>query len=442
MIMRLEKNLDNHFTPNLLSFFDRSPTPYQVVANVEDILGQNGFHPLNEREPWRLEKEGKYYVKRNGTSLVAFEVGRNDVTHDGFRIIAAHTDAPTFKIKPGRCTVTPDGYVKLNVEPYGGAIYSSWFDRPLAIAGRVIMKTDDAMRPEVLLADIHEPVVVIPNLAIHMNRQVNSGQPINVQADMLPLIGRTEPGVDGGTFLQSLLAERLQVRRRDILDYDLFLYEVQPGCRLGDSGEYISASRIDNLASVFAGVDGIAGSSSFGGVKVMVAFDNEEVGSGTRSGADGDFLPGIFRRIAIGLGLGEEGLAMALANSLAVSADAAHAVHPNFPDRHDPENRPVVGGGPTIKYMAAQKYATDGLTASVFSGICASAGIPVQRFVNRSDVVAGSTLGPMLSRHLSIPTVDVGAPILAMHSIRELANASDIFFMAQAFRHFYEYSAD
>lgn len=439
--MKMEKNLDNHFTANLLSFLNQSPSPFHAVANAKDVLKQNGFTALSEGEEWKLEKGRKYYVVRGQSAIVVFETGEGDVPADGFRIVGAHTDSPTFKIKPGPVIVTKDGYMKLNVEAYGGAIYSTWLDRPLSIAGRVCVGTPNAMLPEVRLYDAKCPLALIPNLCIHLNRQINSGHAYNVQVDLQPIIGIAEPGTDGTSFLQDLMAESLQVGRGDIIDHDLFLYDAQPGCRLGNSGagEYISASRIDNLAMVFAGIAGIVGSAKFPGVKVMIAFDNEEVGSATREGADGDFLPGMLRRIAASFGIGAEGMQRAFANSMAISADAAHAVHPNYADRHDPENHPVMGGGPTIKYSAAQRYATNAVTAAVFAGLCASAGIPTQKYVNRSDLPAGSTVGPALSRYSSIPTVDVGAPILAMHSIRELANASDVFFMAQAFQHFFSY---
>lgn len=437
MQMKMAKNLEEHFTPNLLAFLNQSPTPFQAVENVLDVLRQNGYVPLAEGEAWRLERGGKYTVARNQTAVFAFEIGEGDLASEGFRIVGAHTDSPTFKIKSGNSLVTPDGYIKLNVEAYGGAIYSTWFDRPLSIAGRVVLKTDNPFRPESRLVNLRDPIAVIPNLCIHFNRQVNSGQPLNVQVDLLPLLSRVEPGVDGGAFLLDLLVKHLKTRRADILDYDLYLYETQPGCRLGDSGEYISASRIDNLAMVLAGLDGIVGSPRFAGIKMLAAFDNEEVGSSTRAGADGGFLPGILERIASCLGLDADATARALAHSLAISADAAHAVHPNYADRHDPENRPVLGGGPTIKYSASQRYATDSVSAAAFVGLCGTAGIPVQKYVNRSDIPGGSTIGPAMSRFSSIPTVDVGAPILAMHSIRELANASDIFFMAQAFQMFF-----
>lgn len=439
----MEKNLDDHFTSNLLSFLDLSPTAFQAAVNVADVLNKNGFRELKENESWQLEKGGKYYLVRNQSSVVAFEVGAGDLTSSGFRIIASHSDSPSFKVKPGRCLVTPEGYIKLNVEAYGGAIYSTWFDRPLAIAGRAYLRSNDAMSPASRLVNIREPVALIPNLCIHLNREINAGCAYNIQADMLPMVGKTEPGENSGLYLVTMLARHLGVAPDDIIDYELYLYEAQPGCRMGASGakEYISASRIDNLASVFASLGGIVGSCAFDGIKVMAALDNEEVGSVSIAGASGNFLISVLKRFAACVGLNDEDFYRTCANSIAISADAAHAVHPNHSERHDPENRPVLGGGPTIKYNASQRYATNARTAAIFSRICASAGIPIQKYANRSDLPAGSTIGPSLSSMTSIPTVDVGVPILAMHSIRELGNAADVFFMAKAFQHFFGYSS-
>ncbi|MCD8139696.1 MAG: M18 family aminopeptidase [Planctomycetaceae bacterium] len=420
------------FADSLLDFCNRSVTPFHATANVAARLEAAGFTQVREGEAWRLEKGGRYFLVRNRSAVIAFAIGRGDPADDGFRIIGAHTDSPTFTAKPGPCIITADGYIKLNTEAYGGAILSTWLDRPLSVAGRAVIRKGDWL--EERLFDCGRPVAVIPNLAIHLNRGANDGYAYNKQVDMLPLIGRAKGVDDPGGWLASAIAAEVNSGPEALVDYDAFLYEAAPGCRMGD---LLSASRQDNLTMVFAALDGIIHSGS-AATKVAAFFDNEEVGSATAPGADSDFLGGVLMRLVRALGGDESAYLQACANSAAISADAAHAVHPNHPDKHDPTNRPVLGGGPVIKYSAAQKYATTGVTAAWFAQVCDEAGVPLQRFVNRSDIAGGSTIGPAMSRRTGIATVDVGAPLLAMHSIRELGHVDDAVYSAKAFRAFYD----
>lgn len=422
---------------DFLAFLDASPTPYHAVAETSRRLRDAGFSGLAEGDAWTLEPGGRYYVVRNQSAIVAFAVGEGDVSECGFRVVGAHTDSPSFKIKPGSCLVTGDGYVAVNTEGYGGSILSSWLDRPLGVAGRVVTRRAGKLRPESTLIDCRRPLLVIPNLAIHFNRDVNSGYAFNKQVDMLPLAGLARGGGCGGEYVAGLIAETARVSADDILDYELFLYDFAPALLVGAEEEFISSGSLDNLAMVHAGLTGLLAATAPRATPVLACFDNEEVGSRTAPGADSDFLSSVLRRICLSRGATADGCFAALANSFAVSADMAHAVHPNHPGSHDPVNRPVLGGGPVIKYSAAQRYATNAVTAGMFIEVCRAAGVPWQRFVNRSDMPGGSTIGPSLSSLTSIPTVDVGTAILAMHSIRELGSVDDVWFAAKAFREFF-----
>ena len=408
--------------PELLGFLNGSPTAFHAAANCAALLEGSGFVELREGERWKLERGGKYFLRRGGSSIAVFEIGRGGCA-EGFRIIGAHTDSPGFKLKPGNAIVTDDGYVKLNTEGYGGAILSTWFDRPLSIAGRVITKGASGFAER--LVDIEKPALIIPNLCMHFHRDVNDGFAINRQVDMLPLLGFARESAAKGDYVRDLVGSGAGIEKGDILDYDLFLYESDRGRIMGPNDEFISASRLDNLWMVFAGIMAMINSGECQATKVFAAFDAEEVGSVAVAGADSSFLGGTLRRVCAALGMSEEDAHIAASNSAAVSADCAHAVHPNYADRHDPGNRPVLGGGPAIKYSATQRYATNARTAAMFASLCKSAGISCQNFANRSDVAGGSTIGPSMSSLTSIPAVDVGIPILAMHSIREFGCLAD-----------------
>ena len=425
-----------NFAEGLLQFLNDSPTAFHAVENAAALLKENGFEELKETESWSLKNEGRYFVVKNSSAVVAFVVGKGDLTKEGFRIIGAHTDSPALKIKPGACSVTPDGYVKMNVEVYGGAILQTWFDRPLALAGRLVVKENGTLREK--LVQIDKPVFMIPNLCIHFNREKNEKSACNKQTEILPLFCMREEEVDKEDYLPTLLQEETGVEKADIVDYELFLYEYQKGIFTGKKQEFISASRIDDLSMVYAGLTALTQAQTGAGCQVLAAFDNEEVGSTTAQGANSGLLLHLLNRICMNLGMTNEGYFQAVAGSTSISADLAHAVHPNYSDKHDTESRPVLGGGPVIKYSASQRYATTALSAAYFVEACERAGVPYQKFVNRNDITGGSTIGPALSGLTTIPAVDMGAPILAMHSIREFGAVADMVYTKQAFLAYYE----
>lgn len=431
----MDKNTQQ-FTEGLLQYLNDSPTAFHAVENAAALLRENGFQELKETEKWSLEKEGRYFVVKNSSAVIAFTVGKGDLAEAGFHIIGAHTDSPGLKIKPGACTVTPDGYVKVNVEVYGGAILQTWFDRPLALAGRLVVKENGTLREK--LVQIDKPVFMIPNLCIHFNRDMNEKGSCNKQTEILPLFCMKEENADKGNYLYALIQEETGVEKTDIVDYELFLYEYQKGIFTGKKQEFISASRIDDLSMVYAGLAALTKAQTGAGCQVLAAFDNEEVGSTTAQGANSGLLLHVLNRICKNLGMTDEGYFQAVANSNSISADLAHAVHPNYSDKHDTESRPVLEGGPVIKYSASQRYATTALSAAYFVRACERAGVPYQKFVNRNDIVGGSTIGPALSGLTTIPTVDMGAPILAMHSIREFGAVADMEYTRRAFLAYYE----
>lgn len=431
----MDKNTQQ-FTEGLLQYLNDSPTAFHAVENAAALLRESGFRELRETEKWSLEKEGRYFVIKNSSAVIAFIVGKGDLAEEGFHIIGAHTDSPGLKIKPGACSVTPEGYVKVNVEVYGGAILQTWFDRPLALAGRLVVKENGILREK--LVQIDKPVFMIPNLCIHFNRDKNEKGSCNKQTEILPLLSMKEECMEKEDYLPALLKEEAGIEKADIVDYELFLYEYQKGVFTGRKQEFISASRIDDLSMVYAGLTALTQARTGAGCQVLAAFDNEEVGSTTAQGANSGLLLHILNRICKNLGMTDEEYFQAVANSISISADLAHAVHPNYSDKHDPETRPVLGGGPVIKYSASQRYATTALSAACFMEACEHAGVPCQKFVNRNDIAGGSTIGPALSGLTTIPAVDMGAPILAMHSIREFGAVADMVYTKQAFLAYYE----
>ena len=417
------------------TFMADGVSPYHVVANAEGHLHEKGFQRLREQDAWDLRRNGKYYVTRNGSSLVAFVAGEGDLAANGFRFIGAHTDSPGFKLKPDGTMVTRDGYIKAGVEAYGGAILSTWFDRPLGVAGRAVVRKADGRMVEELI-DLQRPLFIIPNLAIHFNRDVNSGYAYNKQIDCIPLMGLSDRGDLGGDFIRWYVEKEAGLDGL-LMEYDLFLYEYAPAQRLGAFGEFISSGRVDNLSMAWAGMHGLCASPETACGKVLALFDNEEVGSRTPSGADSSFLMQMLQRLSRCYGTEGEGFERALANSIAVSADCAHAIHPNYPEKHDPVTYPVMGKGIAVKYSASQRYMTNARTAAHFENVCQAANVNWQRMVNRSDMIGGSTIGPSLASLASMPTVDVGIPILAMHSIRELCAIHDVVESSEAFAAFY-----
>lgn len=426
------------FASDMLDYIYKSPTRYNATENAAEILEANGYRKLELNSIWNLEKGGKYYTTKNSSALIAFRVNSDDIEKEGFRIIGSHTDSPNFRIKPNAEMVSEGAYLKLNTEGYGGMILSTWLDRPLAVAGRVFTKGENPFRPSEKIININKPICIIPNLAIHMNRSVNDGYKYNKQTDMLPLMSLTGEDFKKEGYLKNLVADEIGVTADDIIDYDLYLYEYEKGCFTGVDEEFLSTGRLDNLSMFYSSVRAILSSESEKGVSLAVGFDNEEVGSSTKQGADSNLLLNIMERICLSLGKNREEFFSAVENSFIISADLAHAVHPNVNRMADPTNRPVMGKGPVIKIHAGQAYTSDGYSISVYKEICKSAGVDYQEFVNRSDERGGSTIGPISSTHIEIPSVDIGAPILSMHSIRELGCVSDFYDTYKSFIKFYE----
>ena len=424
----------------LLRLLDVSPVNFLAVRTLEDELQRAGFECLDASEPLGEMPAGRqFYVKKNDSSLYAFRIGRRPLSEAGFHIICAHCDSPTFRIKPNAEMTGEGGIVRLNTEVYGGPVLSTWFDRPLSVAGRVILRTDDPMHPETQLIHIRRPLMQIANLAIHFNRQVNDGVKLSRQKDMLPLLGIVSGELERGQLLMNAICENLQVQADRVLDFDLYLYDATPACTFGAHDEFISSGRLDDLSMVFAGMDALiaAGDAGPETTQVLAVFDNEETGSQTKQGAGSPFLSSLVQRIVLTQGGSPEDYFRAVEKAFMISADNAHAWHPNYSEKYDPTNHPVLGGGPVIKFNAAQKYASDAASAAVFSELCRRAGVPCQRFVNHSDVAGGSTLGNILASSLPMRGVDMGNPILAMHSARETGAVAAYEYCIRAFTQFY-----
>lgn len=426
------------FAENMLDFIYESPTQFNAVAVSAEILEKNGFEKLNPKENWKLEVGKKYYTTKNSSALVAFKVNSDEVEKEGFRIIGSHTDSPGFRIKPNAEMESCGAYLKLNTEGYGGMILSTWLDRPLAMAGRVFLRGENPFKPVEKIVNINKPVCIIPNLAIHMNRSINDGYKYNKQTDILPLVGLINEQLEKDNYMVKLLASELNVEIEEIIDFDIFLYEYEKGCFTGANEEFISTGRLDNLSMYYSSVEALLDSDSKSGISIAVGFDNEEVGSSTKQGADSNMLLNILERICISLGKDRQQFFEAIENSFIISSDLAHAVHPNVNGMADPTNRPVMGKGPVIKVHAGQAYTSDGYSISVYKEICRECGVEYQEFVNKSDQRGGSTIGPISSTHIDIPSVDIGAPILSMHSIRELGCSEDFYNTYKTFVKFYE----
>ena len=423
---------------DLLEFLDKSPVNFLAVDTVAKQLEQKGFRRIDPSQPMPSMKAGDiFYVTKNDSSLYAFRIGQKALAEAGFHIVCAHADSPTFRIKPSAEIQCEGGLVKLNTEVYGGPILSTWMDRPLSLAGRVILRGDDAMHPVTRLVDFRRPLLTIPNLAIHFNRQVNDGVKLSKQKDMQPILGILNEQLEGGVLL-NLIAQELKVEMQDILDFDLYLYETTKAERVGLNQEFVSSGRLDDLSMVHAGLSALlAAEQACGTTQVLAIFDNEETGSQTKQGAGSPFLSTILQRIVLAQGGSLDDYYRAVEQAFMVSADNAHAWHPNYSEKYDQTNHPQMGGGPVIKFNAAQKYATDAQSAAVFAEICRLAGVPCQYFVNHSDVAGGSTLGNILASSLPIKGVDMGNPIWAMHSCRETGNLLDHDYCIQAFTQFY-----
>ena len=427
----------------LLSFLDASPVNFLAVKNLTDELQQHGYRRIDTTEALGTVKAGdKFFVTKNDSSIYAFQIGRKALAETGFHMICAHCDSPTFRIKPHAEIDCEGGIVKLNTEVYGGPIMSTWFDRPLTLAGRVIVKGKDVMTPTTLLLHVKRPLLQISNLAIHFNRQVNDGVKLSRQKDVLPILGIINDELEKGNLLMNIILEELNkqqnVAREDILDFDLYLADATPACTFGAHNELISSGRLDDLSMCFAGLEALLASQPTDTTQVLAIFDNEETGSQTKQGAGSPFLSYMLKRIALAQGGTEEAYYQAVERAFMISADNAHAWHPNYSEKYDPTNHPMLGGGPVIKFNAAQKYASDAYSASVFAGLCKKAGVPCQRFVNHSDVAGGSTLGNILASSIPLRGVDMGNAILAMHSCRETGSTADHEFCVKVFTQFYQ----
>ena len=429
----------------LLSFLDASPVNFLAVKNIADTLLANGFRRVDPSQPLGEVKSGdRFFVTKNDSSVFAFRIGNKPIADAGFHMICAHCDSPTFRIKPNAEMLTEGGIVKLNTEVYGGPIMSTWFDRPLTLAGRGIVRGEDVMQPQSLLLHIKRPLLQISNLAIHFNRQVNDGVALSKQKDVLPLLGQITSQLEAGNLLMNVILEELngnaagrELCAKDILDFDLYLADATPACTFGVHNEFISSGRLDDLSMCYAGLEALIASDTTDTTQVLALFDNEETGSQTKQGAGSPFLSFMLKRIALAQSNTEEAYYQAVERAFMISADNAHAWHPNYPEKYDPTNHPMLGGGPVIKFNAAQKYASDAVSAAVFAGLCEKAGVPCQRFVNHSDVAGGSTLGNILASSIPLRGVDMGNAILAMHSCRETGSVADHVFCVKVFTEFY-----
>jgi len=424
----------------LLAFIDRSPTPYHAVAECVRRLEAGGYRDVSESDIWDLSPGDRRYVVRGEGSLVAFEVGAVSPAEGGFRIVGAHTDSPNLRLKP-RPDRALHGYRQFGVEPYGSVLLHTWLDRDLSLAGRVTLRSADGTGARSVLLDFGRPLLRVPNLGIHLNREIaKTGLVLDAQKHLVPVTG-----LEDAPPLAELVASELRAQGvaetspDDVLAFDLMAYDVQPAAVIGARGEFVAASRLDNLASCHAGLSALlsaTGAPPF--TRVLVLYDHEEVGSRSAQGAAGPLLEHALERLVTAVkGGAPQGLPRALVSSVLVSADMAHAVHPNYAERHEPQHHPVIGRGPVIKTNANQSYASDARTSGLFELLCEQAGIAPQQFVSRSDLPCGSTIGPITAARIGIPTVDVGNPMLSMHSCREMAGTADVAPMVEVLRFFY-----
>lgn len=423
--------MQSNIATELIQFIKASPSAFHAVATMKKEFLANGFTALTENERWNLKAGGQYFITRNDSSIIAFSIPENGF--HGMRIMASHSDSPSFKIKENPEMEVEKHYIKLNVERYGGMIFAPWFDRPLSVAGRLIIKNPSTGTLESRLVNVDRDLVMIPNLAIHMNREVNSGYKYNAQKDMLPLYGMSTAK---DTFMETV-AGAAHVSTDDILGHDLFLYNRESASIWGADEEFISAPQLDDLQCAFSSMKGFLYGEKNNYLALHCVFDNEEVGSGTKQGAASTFLRDTLQRIHEVLGYDREDYHIHLANSLMLSADNAHAVHPNHTDMADPTNRPYLNGGIVIKFNANQKYCTDAVSTAMFRDICKQADVPVQTFTNRSDIAGGSTLGNISNTQVALNTVDIGLPQLAMHSPYETAGVKDTEYLVRAAREFF-----
>ena len=427
----------NTYIESLLKFMDSSVCNFLAVDTIKKVLVANGFVEKRLEDAFTCQGGEKFFVTKNDSAIFAVTVGSKPVSETGFKIISAHSDSPCFRIKPNPEMVSGDGLVRLNTEVYGGPILYTWFDRPLSLAGRVILKGKSALHPVTRLLKIDNPILVIPHLAIHFNRSVNEGNPLSKQKDMLPILTRISSSLEANNLLINYVAKSLDVSVADILDFDLFVYDTEKACVVGLNDEFVLSGRLDDLSMAHAAITAITEATDSEATCVSAIFDNEETGSGTKQGAHSPVLTNILRRVATCQGVDFDGFCRAVSKSFLISADNAHAFHPNYGEKYDPTNHPAIGGGPVIKINANCKYMTDAHSAAIFKSLCIEAGSPYQYFVNHSDVAGGSTLGNIFTGQLDIEGVDVGSPLLAMHSVRETASTDDHVNMIKVFKYFF-----
>ncbi|MBN2111229.1 MAG: M18 family aminopeptidase [Methanosarcinaceae archaeon] len=422
------------YISDFFGFMKKATTAVQTVDAIKERLDAEGFVELSMAKPWDLNTSGKYYLTPYPSMLVGFTMGSDQGLTGGLRIIAAHTDSPGFRIKPSP-ELNSEGMLTLNVERYGSPILNTWFDRPLSIAGRIAVRSDEVLKPEVIHLDLQRPILIIPSLAIHMNREANKGVEIKVQKEMQPLLTGLIEGEIRDNYLLDLVAREAGVDPGDILDMDLNVYCCEEGMLVGSKGEFVSCPRIDDLSMVYASVEALAGSKHKEGISIVAFMDNEEIGSMTRQGADSILLSSILERIRMGT---EQGSSSQLMDCFVISADGAHGFHPNYSEKSDITNRPVMNKGMTIKISGKRSYASEVETIAAFQQLCDIAGVKYQKFVNHSDQPGGTTLGPLLSKYLPVHVVDVGVPMLAMHSARELMGKQDFLDSIEVFRTFFQ----
>ena len=427
----------NNYIESLLQFMDASVCNFLAVDTIKQMLSKNGYVEKRIEQPLQCKPGDKFFVTKNDSAIFAIKIGSRPISETGFKIITAHSDSPCFRIKPHPEMLSGDRLVRLNTEVYGGPILYTWFDRPLSLAGRVILRGESALKPVTRLLKIDEPILMIPHLAIHFNRSVNEGNALSKQKDMLPILTRISESLSANGLLVNYIAKSLNVAVDDILDFDMFLYNTQPATLTGLNKEFVMSGRLDDLSMAHAAITAIIEATDDDATCISAIFDNEETGSGTKQGAHSPVLSNLLRRIAECQGVNFDGFCQAVGRSFMISADNAHAFHPNYAEKYDPTNHPALGGGPVIKINANCKYMTDAHSAAIFKSLCDEAGAPCQYFVNHSDVAGGSTLGNIFTGQLDIEGVDVGNPLLAMHSACETGSTDDHINMIRAFKQFF-----
>ena len=421
---------------HLIDFIGESPSNYFACISAQELLIEKGFTELSEAEDWKLKKGGKYFTLINDSGLVAFTIGSEKISKVGYKIAASHTDSPGFLIKPNP-EINKKGYNVLNTEVYGGPVLYTWFDRPLSFSGRVFVEGKDAFKPQKYFINYDKDLFIIPSLCIHQNRGVNDGFSINPQKDTLPLV--TITGENEKFSLKKLLADELGVKEDKILSYDLSLHSREKGCFVGANQEFVSIGRLDNLAAFHAGLMSLVDNKDKKNTCIVMGYDNEEIGSNSIQGADSPTLKNILERISNAMGLNLEEHQQAVVNSFVISNDAAHSIHPNYLEKSDPTNEPKMNGGPVVKMAANKSYITDGYSRAVLEKLAREVKVPLQTFVNRSDVKGGSTIGPILQSQLRILGIDIGSPLLSMHSVRELGGVDDHFYLYKLIGAFFKY---